>query len=65
MSKTEFGLYDRQAKRRLALISATEGAAGIVFFDPSNPMGTLGGWCTNRGEVQPLPKGNLLDALSR
>ena len=57
------GFYDMKSRRRLALLSASDGTPAIVFLDRSNPLGVLGGWYDHESTLTTMPKGSLPASL--
>lgn len=65
ISKAELGFYDASSRRRLALLSTTDGTPAIVFLNKSDPLGVLGGWYAHASTITKISKGSLPTALGR
>lgn len=65
ISKAELGFYDASSRRRLALLSTTDGTPAIVFLNKSDPLGVLGGWYAHASTITEISKGSLPTALAR
>lgn len=65
VKKAELGFYDIEAKRRLALMSVSDGTPAVVFLDPSDPASAVGGWYARGETVAAIPKGKLPATLGR
>jgi len=63
LKKAEIGLYDRAAKRRLAMFTVTDGTPVIVFPDDTSAMAVVGGWFVKDGQLMQMSKGNIPNAL--
>lgn len=62
--KAELGLYGPNGKRRLALMSTSDGTPAIVFPDKNDPLRVEGGWYVMDDGIKTMSKGQIASVLS-